>query len=339
MRIPENLKFYAKKLGYPSSPILAEILIGLFNTELKQKLAGFLPETLEGLSEQSGVSRDEVETAIGELRKVGAVCRNHRKKEVTEFDLYPDMIEIRDAVLLSHQVDQHMVEMWDHMVRREMPKTIPLMKKLAIPPAMRTIPIEETVESGSVVLDIESARSLVLNADQIVAVPCVCRSSRHQLNLSPDCPAPETPDLCFLINRFGSEALERGVGKIISREEALRRLKIAEDAGLVHMTRNNIKKDLSICNCCSCCCTGTFLHNQFGYNAFTPSRFRVELDTDECTGCETCIDRCQFLAIIVDEVAIIDLDKCFGCGNCVQTCPSEALTLVAFLDENSIRKT
>ena len=337
--IPENLKLYAKQLGYPDSAILAEILSTLFNSELKQKIAGLLPETLEGLSERCGADIDQIETAIRELRNAGAISRNHRKRDVTEFALYPDMIEIRDSVLLFPEVDHHMVEMWDHMVRQEMPETIPLMRKLGVPPAMRTIPVEETVESGSVVLDIESAQSLVNNADQIVAIPCVCRSSRHELNMSPDCPAPQSPDLCLLMNKFGNESLERGVGTEISKAEALQRLKIAEDAGLVHMTRNNIKKDFGICSCCSCCCTGTFLKNQFDYNAFTPSRFRIKLDGDECTGCEACIDRCQFLAIEVDEVAIINLERCFGCGNCVQSCPSEALTLVEFLDQNAIRKT
>ena len=32
--------------------------------------------------------------------------------------------------------------------------------------------------------------------------------------------------------------------------------KIFEQAGLVHMMRNNVKDDMFMCNCCSCCCVG-----------------------------------------------------------------------------------
>jgi MinD superfamily P-loop ATPase len=68
--------------------------------------------------------------------------------------------------------------------------------------------------------------------------------------------------------------------------------------------------------------------NQTGYlDALAPSRFKVKLDADACSGCGLCEDRCQFHAISVDEVAVVDGDKCYGCGNCVITCPDEALTL------------
>ena len=63
----------------------------------------------------------------------------------------------------------------------------------------------------------------------------------------------------------------------------------------------------------------------------------IRVDDDLCTGCETCLDRCQMDAIKIDEgKANIDLDFCIGCGLCVSTCPSEALTLKQ-KDESAIR--
>ncbi|MCK7466983.1 MAG: hypothetical protein MZU91_01745 [Desulfosudis oleivorans] len=41
----------------------------------------------------------------------------------------------------------------------------------------------------------------------------------------------------------------------------MRRLTLAEEAGLVHTVRNNVKDDMFMCNCCPCCCTAMFLHN------------------------------------------------------------------------------
>ena len=225
------------------------------------------------------------------------------------------------------------------MIRDEMPDIIPTWKKLNVPPMMRTIPVEAAVDTRSTVLDVDSARNIIENAWQIVAIPCVCRATRHSLNKSPDCPAPEDAHICMLINLFGQEALERGIGTQITKEEALVKLQAAEDAGLVHMTRNNVKNDLALCNCCSCCCTGLFMVNQIKYDAFAPSRFRIRLDKDSCVGCGTCVDRCQFHAIECEDIAVIDLDSCFGCGNCVSTCPNEALVLEEIRSRDFIRTT
>ena len=50
--------------------------------------------------------------------------------------------------------------------------------------------------------------------------------------------------------------------------------------------------------------------------------------TPECTGCETCLDRCQMEAIdIVEGKALINRKRCIGCGLCVSTCPTDAVRL------------
>ena len=56
----------------------------------------------------------------------------------------------------------------------------------------------------------------------------------------------------------------------------------------------------------------------------------VKVDEDECTGCETCLERCQMgaLGINAHEVAEVNHDRCIGCGLCVTTCPTEAIRLM-----------
>lgn len=339
MPIPESLKFYARRLGYPYSETLGKIFSIIFDTPEKQQIVTLLPAGIDQLVQETGMSVEAVEKNLAELRAFGAILKNHKESQTEIFALYPGIIELRDAVLLTPGIDIDMVEMWDHLIRNELPKTLPAWIERKIPPVMRTIPVEKTVDSRSTVLDMESARSIVENANQVVVIPCVCRSSRHSLNKSPNCPAPEDAHICMLINRFGQESMERGIGKQITGEEAVEKLKAAEEAGLVHMTRNNVKEDLALCNCCSCCCTGLFLVNQIKYDAFAPSRFRVRLDEEACVGCGTCVDRCQFEAIAVDDIAQIDLDSCFGCGNCVLTCPSDALVLEEIRPREYIRVT
>jgi MinD superfamily P-loop ATPase len=82
-----------------------------------------------------------------------------------------------------------------------------------------------------------------------------------------------------------------------------------------------------ICNCCPCCCGILRGVTEFGIqNSAAYSGFVSEVDRDLCTGCETCLERCHFKAVAIeDDVARIDPERCAGCGLCVPTCPSEAI--------------
>jgi len=56
------------------------------------------------------------------------------------------------------------------------------------------------------------------------------------------------------------------------------------------------------------------------------SRFQASIDPDECTLCETCLERCQIEALVEgDECVEVDRARCIGCGLCVTTCPVEAI--------------
>jgi len=70
--------------------------------------------------------------------------------------------------------------------------------------------------------------------------------------------------------------------------------------------------------------------SKFGIeNSVAKSDFYATVDSEVCTGCGTCVKRCQFGApSLVDDISRVDQKSCVGCGLCVITCPSEAMTLV-----------
>jgi ferredoxin len=115
----------------------------------------------------------------------------------------------------------------------------------------------------------------------------------------------------------------------VSKEEALDHVQRAREAGLVHMIgRNRIDtvwagatpgtKLLTICNCCSCCCTVLRGRLELGLKtSFDTSRFVPGVNEALCNGCAICAEeRCPAKAIDMrsDGVAVIRENDCIGCG-------------------------
>lgn len=325
MPIPEPLRSYAMQLGFPNSETLARIFQVLFDHEDDLKVVQALPGTPAELAERTGLSIERVRE-IGEKLKARVVV-GYPLGQPELLRRFPAMIELRDSTVLWPEAPQEIFELWDRLVTVETRDLIPLLKNLEVPAMVRVIPVESKVEVQNTVLDADSARRIFQEAELVSVVPCACRLVARKNGRGKDCPAP-ADSVCLQTNAFAKGVLNRGLGRKISNAEALRRIGAAEDAGLVHMIRNNIKKDMFMCNCCSCCCSGLHFVNQLGYFAgIAPSRFRIKLDQDACSGCGACEDRCQFHAIKVDKAASINLERCYGCGNCALACPEEALVL------------
>lgn len=329
---------YAAKLGYPGSETMARILEILFDDADSVAVGAALPGSIQDISVRTRLSEHRVKTVIDELQRKGAV--SHVISKGPYYRLFPAMIELRDAVVVTPGCPQELFDLWETLIKTEMPKTVPMMKSLHLPAMLRVIPIEETVENTGRVIDADSARRIIRAASVITALPCPCRTQAQRVGQAKNCPAPKDVNLCMQIGGFAKSVLERGIGESLSVDEALKRLALAEEAGLVHTVRNNIKDDMFMCNCCSCCCTAMFLHNSAGYDdSFAPSRFLAKVNENNCTGCSACEVRCAFRAIVMNETAVIDKNKCMGCGNCVLACPAEAITLEEARPPEFIRRT
>ncbi len=326
MEMPKVLKNYSATLGFPESKTMLRIFEILFDSEDMLKLVQALPGTPDQIAQKSGLSEDLVRELCNDLVRKGAIGSKMNNPDL--YRLYPAMIELRDSSVLNPDCPQELFELWETIIRKEFPQLIPFAKQMNVQPITRIIPIEHSVEVQNTILDADSARKIFEDADLITVLPCACRLQAEKVGRrSNSCPAPKDA-VCMQTNGFAQAVLKRNLGETITREDALRRVELAEEAGLMHMVRNNIKKDMFMCNCCSCCCTGLYLVRELDFpQGISPSRFSVKLDEDACSGCGLCEERCQVGAISVDDTAIINLDQCYGCGNCVIKCPEEALTL------------
>jgi ferredoxin len=193
-------------------------------------------------------------------------------------------------------------------------------------PFSRVLPVEKEIENELNVQPYEKISEYLRKADHIAVSTCYCR---HHAELM-DKPCDKPKEVCMSVGPGAKYAAERGFGRLISTDEALRILKASEEAGLVHCTSNTSKYIDFICNCCICHCAILHQHKALRkVNLGQPSNYVVEVDLGQCDLCETCIERCPMDALSVGDNQIErDAVLCMGCGLCVSSCPSEALRMI-----------
>jgi len=306
--------------GFPptESGVEIRILKRLF-TPQEAKMATSLkpkPEPVAAIAERAGTAEDETGPLLQEMARKGLIFSMESGERPP-----------------AYMAAQFVVGIWEYHVNdldegfvRDMEEYIPFLAKEAFDyvPQLRTIPVGKSIQAGMEVLPHERAGALVKKQKKFLVAPCICRRE-HALK-GGGC--GKLLEACLVFG-WGADYYERnGLGRVITMEEALEILQKADEEGLV-LQPSNTREIVNICCCCGDCCQ-VLLHLKEHPRpaAMLSSPFVAALDPEICTGCETCVDRCQMEALTVeDDHAVLDADRCIGCGLCVSTCPSGALTL------------
>jgi Pyruvate/2-oxoacid:ferredoxin oxidoreductase delta subunit len=194
-------------------------------------------------------------------------------------------------------------------------------------PTERVITVQETIRPGARVHTYDQVSHYIDRYDPISVSTCFCRHEARLLEEEHHCGKPD--DVCMQFGEGAQFVIQRGIGRKVTKEEARDVLKRAEEAGLVHASRNVQEGIDFICNCCSCHCMilKTAL-NQPKPGLALFSGFRPHFDPDRCTACEICVERCPAEALTMgEEIPQVNMDRCFGCGVCATGCPSEAIIM------------
>ncbi len=232
--------------------------------------------------------------------------------------------------ILEHQVvriDKELAQQYEDYIWAEKLPDEPVdgePEEFALP--LRSIPVQTPINLSRPVASYEDVKSIIKKQDRIALTKCFC--AIQQQILGSDCKRPL--EVCMLLGFYAEYYIELGWGRSISQEEALEVLDLAEEAGLVHQIPDS-QDPGAICNCCPDCCGELRMVKLFPNPvALKTTGYFSEVDTQLCSGCELCVDRCPMGAISITSgaVASIDLDRCIGCGLCINTCPDGALMLV-----------
>ena len=74
--------------------------------------------------------------------------------------------------------------------------------------------------------------------------------------------------------------------------------------------------------------------SEYNYGGVEIEPFIAEIDTDRCTVCGECIERCKYKSMSIQNDEIyIDPMSCTGCGKCLVGCNQRAITVNGNIDE------
>jgi NAD-dependent dihydropyrimidine dehydrogenase PreA subunit len=195
--------------------------------------------------------------------------------------------------------------------------------------AFRYIPATPSFETEShAVFPFEMMEEVIQRVSVIALVHCPCRVTAHLIGKK-RCDHPT--ENCIKYDELAEYLIEKGIGKEISKPEALDVIKKSEEAGLVHLVDNAREGIKHTCNCCGCCCwsVGTIRRKRIPRDVLMATYFLRETDKEKCTGCGKCIEICPVNVIKMEgDFPVVDREWCIGCGVCAIPCPSSAIKLV-----------
>ncbi len=321
----------ADKIFCAGSKLIPELFKMLVDEKDAQLLLS-MPGTAAELAQKTGRTEEDIQKTVDDLFWKGLVFKS-KKPEGVKYKMCRDLTQFHDATIVWPEATQEFLDLWKKYMEIEWPAYARMAAKIIKKPMARIIAVNRSLEAKQQVLPYEDVKQLIRDARRIAVTRCTCRT------IDDKCDKPI--EVCLQVNRGADYTVERGSGREVSREEAMKILDECEEAGLVHLTINKADVGHFICNCCGCCCQTLPILIHEGVRLTDPSRYLAKVDEESCTGCEDCIERCWFKALEMvrqdgSEVARVNVEKCMGCGLCAIKCPEGAIALEAARDKEFI---
>lgn len=308
--------------GFPATESGAELrLLAKIFTPEEAALASVMRLTREpaaDIAARAGVGADTAYRTLKGMARKGQI-RIKKGKGQLLFGLMPFAVGLYEEQL--PRMDEELATLFEQYLQETQGGSI----VREAPAVHRVIPVGEAIPFDLEVFPYERASELLEDAKSWGVRDCICRVQQRLIGKGCDRPIENCLVFAPIEGAFDHSKVDRA----ITKEEALRILREAEEAGLVHSTGNYRDQHYYICNCCTCCCGILRSVAEFGVPATAVrSDFHIVVDAEVCSGCGDCLERCQFDALSVPEdVCVVDYARCVGCGLCATVCPTDALHL------------
>lgn len=204
---------------------------------------------------------------------------------------------------------------------------------------VQVIPLDVDLSSKShnVILPVDLIVQELKDADYIAILhQCICRDSF-------DCKHYPHDFGCIFLGPVGRHAVEKGIARHATLEEALEHVHEAAELGLMAaadfvegeqfiwgVRNDEMNRYRMICFCCDCCCLAMKVLKESTKDVsprYAPVGWTATVNHDACVGCGACRPKCpqKCISYREDGKCIINQDQCLGCGFCKLACGHNAI--------------
>ncbi len=323
-------------MGYPEKEELLEILKENFTPleaevalAIPSKVIPFEPVQVDEIGLHLRLSKEELEKILSNLAQRGLLYSKKLKDGETGYALQQFGYGFPQTFFWKGVDTPNAKKMAEMIVKYAGKDELNQAYGETRTKGFRYVPASLSLDPGShAVFPFEMMEELIQKVATIALVHCPCRTTT-QLIGKKRCDHPL--EVCIKFDELAEYVIEKGIGKKITKEEALQILKESEKAGLVHLVDNAREGIKHTCNCCGCCCwsVGTIRRKKIPRDVLMATYFLRETDKERCTGCGQCVGICPVQVIKMEgDFPVVDKEWCIGCGVCAIPCPSSAIKLV-----------
>ena len=309
--------------GFPrtESGVELKLLAKLF-TETEASMASTLslePRTIQEIAEMNSTNEPDAKSILIGMVKKGLIDLKREQGKGFVFHLIPFVVGFYERQ--NAKIDKEFAELFEQYYHETFHKTM-----LTGPSVHRIIPLEKAIPVDIDVMPYEKASTYLDKASSWGVLDCICRVQKRLIGQG----CNHSVENCLVFSPKPGAFDKNDDIKTLTREEALEILAEADREGLVHSVNNAQTEVYYVCNCCTCSCGVLRGMVEYGSeHSIARSDFYAIVDEDQCTGCESCLERCLFDAMtMVNGICEVNKMNCYGCGLCISSCATDALSLV-----------
>ncbi len=264
------------------------------------------PKTTEQLMKLTKMEREPLEKLLTEMAWTGIIEYNwenldgknpkHEKRWVLPL-FVPGSAEFLN--MRKSQIDEHpeVAAFFERMTMLPLEKITPMVPPGGAGIGMHVIPVEKAIETENESVDLEHISYWLSKYEGKYAKSmCSCRASRAKL--VEGC-GDDAESWCIGVGDMADYIVETQRGEYITKDEALKIFKKAEDNGFVHQITNidGEQKIFGICNCNVNVCNALRTSQLFNTPNLSRSAYVASVESESCVTCGRCVENCPAGAV------------------------------------------
>ncbi|MBQ6582573.1 MAG: 4Fe-4S binding protein, partial [Mogibacterium sp.] len=254
------------------------------------------PYSIPELAEMNKMSIEDTTKMVEDLRWIGIIEQNRSKDEDhhKQYELpifVPGSAEF--MMMQDKLVEEHpkLATFFNLMTQLPLGGITQMIPEGGAGVGMHVIPIEKAIEAENQSVPVEHISKWLDKYDKYGVGICTCR---RQQTMRGEGSGQIEGEFCMAMGDLAEYMDDRGIGRYITREEAMEILERAERHGYVHQITNidGENKIVAICNCAAGVCNALRTSQLYNTPNLSASAYRAEVEKEKCVACGKCVEVC-----------------------------------------------